>query len=254
MLRKAEALHEYALRAVDGEIGKVKDFYFDDQFWTVRYLVADAGNWLEERLVLVSPYALVSVDEEREIITTNLTREQIENSPPADSDKPVSRQFEVIYHDYYELPVYWQGPYAWGANPYPVPLLREKAMQDEHTVWDSHLRSVRELEGYGIEALDGDIGHIADVMIDEKDWTIRYLVVDTRNWWPGKHVLMSPQWIGRVSWDDRKVYADLAGDTIKDAPDYTHDSVISREYEMELCRHYSREGYWTPGDCASDIV
>ena len=74
MFRKAEALHKYTLGAVDGEIGKVKDFYFDDRFWTVRYLVADTGNWLEERLVLISPYALVSVDEEREIITTNLTK------------------------------------------------------------------------------------------------------------------------------------------------------------------------------------
>ncbi len=117
MLRKAEALYKYTLGAVDGEIGKVKDFYFDDRTWTVRYLVADTGSWLEERLVLISPYALVSVDEEREIITTNLTRKQIENSPPADSDKPVSRQFEALYYEYYGWPAYWYGPYAWGANP-----------------------------------------------------------------------------------------------------------------------------------------
>jgi hypothetical protein len=111
---------------------------------------------------------------------------------------------------------------------------------------------VREVEGYGVGVVDGDIGHIAEFMIDEKDWTIRYLVVDTRNWWPGKHVLMSPRWIERVSWDDRKVYADLARDTIKDAPEYTQDSVISREYEVELFLHYSREGYWTEGNSASD--
>jgi uncharacterized protein YrrD len=251
MFRKAEALHKYTLGAVDGEIGKIKDFYFDDRYWTVRYLVADTGNWLEERLVLISPYALVSVDEEREMITTNLTKKQIEDSPPADSDKPVSRQFEAMYYEYYGWPVYWSGPYAWGANPYPVPL-SERAKQGEQASWDSHLRSVREVEGYGVGVVDGDIGHIADFMIDEKDWAIRYLVVDTRNWWPGKHVLMSPQWVERVSWDERKVYADLAGDTIKDAPEYAQDSVISRAYEIDLYLHYSRESYWTEGNSASD--
>jgi len=253
MLRKAEAFRKYTLGAVDGEIGKVKDFYFDDQHWTVRYLVADTGDWLEERLVLISPYALVSVDEEREIIATNLTKKQIENSPPADSDMPVSRQFEVLYHDYYQWPAYWRGSHAWGAYPYPAPV-RERIREEEQASWDSHLRTIREIDGYGVGTLDGDIGHIAEFVIDDKDWAIRYLVVDTRNWWPGKHVLISPQWIARVSWDEHKVYADLSHDTIRDAPEYTHDSVISREYEIELCRHYSREGYWTKGDCASDTT
>ena len=250
MLRKAEAFHTYTLGAVDGDIGKVKDFYFDDRHWTVRYLVADTGSWLEERLVLISPYALVSVDEERAIVATNLTREKIENSPPAGSDLPVSRQFEVLYHEYYQWPGYWYGSYAWGSSPYPVPL-RESISEDEKTSWDSHLRSVREVDGYRVSAVDGDIGHIAEFIIDDKDWAIRYLVVDTRNWWPGRHVLMSPQWIERVSWDERKAYVGLSRDTIKDAPEYMHDSVITREYEIELCRHYSREGYWMPGECAS---
>ena len=251
MLRKAEALHKYTLRATDGEIGKVKDFYFDDQFWTVRYLIADTGNWLEQKLVLISPYALVSVDDEREIIATNLTRKQIENSPFADADKPVSRQFEALYHEYYQWQGYWYGSLAWEADPYPAPV-REKISQDEQASWDSHLRSVREVEGYGVGAGGGDIGHIAEFVIDDKDWAIRYLVVDTRNWWPGKHVLISPQWIERVSWDDRKVYVDLARDAIKDAPEYPRASVITREYETELFLHYIREGYWTSGNSVAD--
>ena len=251
MLRTAEALHKYTLGASDGEIGKVKDFYFDDRYWTVRYLVADTGNWLEERLVLISPYALVCVDDETELIPTNLTRKQIEDSPPADSDRPVSRQFEVGYYEYYGWPAYWSGLHPWGAYPYPVPH-PENAKEGEEASWDSHLRSAREVEGYGVEAADGEIGHIADFIIDDKDWAIRYLVVDTRNWWPGKHVLMSPEWIERVSWDDQKVHVDLARNTIKDAPEYTPDSVISREYETELGRHYNREGYWAQGGSASD--
>jgi len=250
MLRKDEALHRFTLGALDGEIGKVKDFYFDDQSWTVRYLVADTGNWLEERLVLVSPYALVSVDEEAEIIATNLTRKQIEDSPPADSDKPVSRQFEESYYEYYGWPAYWSGLYPVAAYPFPVPI-DEKAKEAKEASWDSRLRSVREVEGYRVGATDGEIGHITDFIVDDKDWVIRYLVVDTRNWWPGKHVLMAPQWIERVSWDDRTVYVDLTRDTIKDAPEYPQDSVISREYETELCRHYNREGYWTQKGCAA---
>lgn len=251
MLRKTEALRKYTLGAVDGEIGKVKDFYFDDRFWTVRYLVADTGNWLEERPVLISPYALVSVDDEREIITTNLTMEQIENSPPADSDKPVSRQFETLYHEYYQWPAYWYGSFAWGAYPYPA-LVQERISQEHEMSWDSHLRSVGEVDGYGVAALDGDIGHIAGFVIDDEDWAIRYLVVDTRNWWPGKHVPISPQWIARVGWDDQKVHVDLARDTIKDAPEYPRDSAITREYEVELFLHYSREGYWAQAGRPSD--
>ena len=119
MLRKTEALHKYTLGAVDGEIGKVKDSYFDDRYWTVRYLVADTGNWLEERPVLISPYALVSVDDEREIITTNLTRKQIENSPPADSDKPVSRQFEALYHELLSVAGILAGFVCVGSLPLP---------------------------------------------------------------------------------------------------------------------------------------
>ena len=244
MLRKAEALNKYTLGAVDGEIGKVKDFYFDDRYWTIRYLVADTGNWLEEKLVLISPYALVSVDEEGDVIATDLTKKQIENSPSADANKPVSRQFEVIYHDYYQWPEYWYGPYAWGARQFPTPIL-ERISQDEETSWDGHLRSVQEVDGYGVGAADEDIGHIADFVIDDKDWSIRYLEVDTRNWWPGKHVLMSPQWIERVSWDERKVDVDLDRETIKTAPEYLRGSVISREKEIALFLHYSRDGYWT---------
>jgi hypothetical protein len=194
------------------------------------------------------------VDQDGEMITTNLTRKQIEDSPPADSDEPVSRQFEVNYHEYYGWPAYWLGgPYAWGPYPYPYPApADEGAKEAEEKSRDSHLRSMREVDGYRVGAMDGDIGHIADFVIDDKDWTIRYLVVDTRNWWPGKHVLMSPLWAERVSWEDRTVYVDLSRDIIKNAPAYPQDFAISREYEVELFLHYCREGYWTQDDCTSD--
>jgi hypothetical protein len=120
MLNKAKTLTGYKLDCVDGEIGKVKDFYFDDRHWAVRYLVADTGHWLTGKQVLISPYSLVTVLREEEDIVTDLTKKQIENSPSADSDQPVSRQFEADYYQYYGWPAYWNGPYMWGPYPYPV--------------------------------------------------------------------------------------------------------------------------------------
>ena len=120
MLCKAKILKGYTLDSLDGEIGKVREFYFDDQHWTIRYLVADTGNWLAGRQVLISPYALVAVIVEKKHIEINLTKQQIEDSPPLESDKPVSRQFEDEYHGFFGWPLYWGGPYMWGAYPFIV--------------------------------------------------------------------------------------------------------------------------------------
>ena len=115
MLVKAKTFNGYKLDSLDGEIGKVKEFFFDDHHWTIRYLVADTGNWLTGRQVLISPYSLVAVNKEEQSIKVDLTQKQIEDSPSLSSDKPVSRQFEEEYYGYYEVPIYWGGPYMWGA-------------------------------------------------------------------------------------------------------------------------------------------
>ena len=118
MLIKAKALKGYRLHSLDGEIGKVEELYFDDRHWTIRYLVADTGNWLTGREVLVSPYALGDINTGKKDIAINLTKKQIEGSPSLETDKPVSRQFEEDYYSYYGWPLYWDGPYLWGAYPY----------------------------------------------------------------------------------------------------------------------------------------
>lgn len=247
MLREAGKLNKCKLGAVDGEIGKVKDFYFDDRFWTVRYLVADTGNWLTGRLVLISPYAVASVEEDDKIIGTRLTMQQIEDSPAPEADLPVSRQFEMQYHDYYRWPYYWYGPYAWAMYPNPVPVV-EPVTAEEKESWDSHLRSVDEVEGYRVGALDDHIGHISDFIIDDESWAIRYLVIDTRDWLPGKHVLLSPGWTTDVDWASRTVTVDLTADAIKHAPEYDRDTPITRDYEVKLFSHYALEGYWGGGE------
>lgn len=245
MLNKAKILNGYKLAGFDGEIGKVREFYFDDQHWTIRYLVADTGNWLTERQVLISPYALAAMNKEEHCITVDLTKKQIEDSPPLNSDKPVSRQFEEAYYGYYGWPVYSAGPYMWGAYPN---LVRDRNQWGKKTrgekSWDPHLRSTYEVSSYFIQAVDGEIGHVDDFIIDDETWAIRYLIIDTRNWWPGKKVLISPQWIRRVSWDKSKVFVNLTREAIRQSPHYTEESLVTRDYETALHRHYDSQGYW----------
>jgi hypothetical protein len=245
MLSKANALKGYKLGGLDGEIGKVKEFYFDDQHWAIRYLVADTGSWLTRRQVLISPYALVAVNEKTQHIAVDLTKRQIEDSPSLNTDKPVSRQFEEAYSEYYGWPVYWGGPCMWGA--YPVIVRdREKWKKNASGVkaWDPHLRSTHDVTGHRIQATDGEMGHVEDFIVDDASWAIRYLIADTRNWWPGKKVLVSPQWIERVSWGQSKVFVHLLRKTIRQAPEYTDAFLLTRDYETELHGHYSRQGYW----------
>ncbi len=245
MLCKAKTLKGYRLDSLDGEIGKVKEFYFDDQHWAIRYLIADTGSWLTGRQVLISPYALGAIIENEQHIVIDLTKKQVEDSPSLDSDKPVSRQFEEAYYGYYGWPTYWGGPLMWGSNPY---LLRDPAKwpgsNQTERAWDPHLRSTNAVSGNHIQADDGEIGHVEDFIIDDETWAIRYLIVDTENWWPGKKILVSPRWIKRVSWNESKVLVDLSRKTIRQSPEYTEESLLTRDYETGLHRHYDLLGYW----------
>jgi len=246
MLSKVKTLNGYSIQNTNAEtIGKVKDIYFDDRHWTVRYLVANTGKWLTGRKVLLSPYALVAVNTDHENIVADLTKKQIEDSPSLDSDKPVSQQFESDYYGYYGWPTYWYGPYSWGYYPY---LERDPAKWGQYNqkdkAWDHHLRSCHEVNGYHIDAEDGEIGHVEDFIVDSETWEIRYLVVNTSNWWAGKKVLISPLWIERVSWSERKVVIDLTRQAIKLSPEFTDKSLVDRDYETSLYGHYNRKGYW----------
>jgi hypothetical protein len=251
MLRSIKALNGFKLGARDGELGKVKDFYFDDTAWTVRYLVAETGTWLSGRQVLISPHAVLRIhDRPEKVVDVNLTKEQVEHSPPIESDKPVSRQFEVAYYDYYSWPVYWGGPWDWGAIPYPGSLETGTpppvpAPTFRRAKGDPHLRSSSELLCYSIQALNDLFGHVADLILDDEPWAIRYFVVDTRNWWPGKKVLLPQQWIAWVSWPEARVYVDLDRDTVKGAPEYNPSVPLTRDYETSLFNYYGREPYWS---------
>ncbi len=247
MLSKVKSLIGYSIQNTGDEtIGKVKDIYFDDRYWTVRYLVANTGNWLTGRQVLISPYALVAVNADHENVIADLTKKQIEDCPLLGSDIPVSQQYEESYYGFYEWPTYWDGPNSWGYLPY-VERNREKwngFPNNNQKKYDHHLRSCHEVTGYAIQAEDGDIGHVEDFIIDADTWEIRYLVVNTSNWWAGKKVLISPLWIESVSWRERKVVIDLTRQAIKRSPEFTDKSLVDRDYETHLYGHYNRKGYW----------
>ncbi|SLM32366.1 PRC-barrel domain protein (fragment) [Desulfamplus magnetovallimortis] len=193
-------------------------------------------------------YALESANKDDKLLTVTLTKKQIEESPSLNSDKPVSRQFEETYYGYYGWPMYWDGPYMWGSSPRIVRDSGQwKVINKVETQWDPHLRSTKAVYGNNIQAEDGEIGHVEDFIIDDDTWAIRYLVIDTKNWWPGKKVLISTKWLDHISWTQSKVFVNLTRDTIKKAPEYTDESLMLldyRKYEAGLHEYYKQEGYW----------
>jgi hypothetical protein len=255
VLGTMKALDGFTIRATDGDIGTVTEGYFDDLSYAVRHIVVDTGGWLGDRKVLISPIAVRATDWEHKRIAVALTKAQVEKSPSIDTDKPVSRQHEVAYYDYYGYTPYWTGPYLWGAYPYPYaeagPSL-EKADLELEPRWDwesrerddPHLRSSRAVTGYHIEATDGGIGHVEDFLVDDVAWAIRYMIVDTTNWWAGKKVLVAPAWIQRVDWAESKVHVALTRALIRTSPDYDPTRPVERAYETQLCGHYGRPRYW----------
>lgn len=245
MFYTVRSLKGYGLESKDGPIGCVDQFYFDDKHWTVRYLVAETKAWLAGRQVLLSPHALASVDEENHRIGVDLTKAEIEGAPSPGTHLPVSRQFETSFYGYYGWPMYWSGPYVWGNYSY---LKRDRkrweAATPPHKKRDSHLRSTDEVGAYHVEAKGGEIGHIEDLVVDDKTWAIRYVVVGTHNGWPGKKVLLATRWIERVSWGQSKVYFGLTREAIRNAPEYTGQTPITYEYEQALHKYHDIPGYW----------
>jgi len=233
----------HAIRTADGDLGKVDEFYFDDQTWTIRYVVAETGNWLSGRKVLISIVAFGKPDFESDTFSVNLTRAQVRSSPDIDTQRPIYRQQEVELHEHYRWP--WRGGYGGTFGTTPLPLSADEVLAEQENTEsgrrdDPHLRSTRQVTGYHIHATDGQIGHVEDFMIDDEDWAIRFLVADTHNWLPGKKVILSPKWIKRVQWADSSVHFDLTRDFVKNSLEYDPSRPISRDYEAFLLDHFGR--------------
>jgi len=210
MLYSIQQRYGEKLRATDGEIGHVRDFYFDDKTWTIRYLVADTGGWLSGRQVLISPHAFGHIYPNGKVLLVNLTREQIEMSPSIDEHKPVSRQHEEEYHRYYGYPYYAETWPLWGLATYPVVAPPPPATVAKTDGVDSHLRSTRVVKGYKVEGIDGGIGAVADFLISGRNWMLREMLVESGHWYSGKEIHIPIENISRISYNESTVYVDAA--------------------------------------------
>ena len=219
MLRSLRQLYGKKLGASDGDIGHVKDFYFNDQQWAIRYVVADTGSWLSGRLVLIPPHAFGNLPQDADCLPVNLTRQQIENSPAIESHKPVSLQYQA----------YWDGCETWGAGGFPEAPPPPPLMPSEPGSDDLHLQSTQALNGYPIKTCEGAIGHVIDFIMDDKSWAICHLVVETGHWYSHKEIVISPKHIDRISYEESKVFVNVTKEAILEAPQY-HVSPLGEAY------------------------
>lgn len=240
MLRSIKDITTYSIRAKDGEIGNAKDVLFDDRRWVLRYLVVDTGNWLTGKKVLVSPLNLLKPDvgESPRLFPLALTKEQIKKSPLLNEDAPISRQFEAEYANYYNHDFYWFSPETYAAKDRASdPITHSENLKD---IRESHLRSTDELMGYHIEAEDGEFGHVEDFIIQDETWTVKYLVIDSRNWLPGKKFLVDINWIHDFQWGNKSATVRLTQEQIEQSPEYHPGEPINVDYLNRLYDYYGK--------------
>ena len=247
MLRRLEPLYTYEVRAWDGPVGTVHDFLFDDLEWKLRYLVVETAEWLSGRRVLLVPDALQTAHGEEKVLPINLSREQVANSPPLETEQPVSRQYQVALHTHYEWPFYWTNLSPLGTAPAALPLDEPEApaATEVEAESDEHLRSVRVVTGYDLAARDGEIGHLKDFIVNDENWAIFYMLIDTSSWLlPGKQVILPPTWVTQIDWDTGDIVVDLNRQAIRNSPEFDPDELVDRAYEERLYQYYERPGYW----------
>lgn len=249
MLLSAKYLTNYSIEAKDGNIGQVHSFLFDDQKWIIRYLVVDTGLWLSGRKVLITPSAIGKPEGQMRVFPVDLNKEEIKKSPDIDTDKPVSREQEQDLHKYYNWAAYWGGPLGLAVTPLgPIPVEEEEikeAAEAEEEPQTNHLRSTKEVIGYSLHAVDGDIGHVDDFIIHQENWLIRYMVVDTSHWLSGRKVIIPPDWISKIDWPQAKVIVDVSKEVVKKSPEFNPSAPVNREYEIRLYDYYGRPKYWS---------
>ena len=248
MLWNASGLNGFSIKASDGTLGGVTDLLFEDISWVIRWLVVDTGNWLADRKVLLPISVLGPPSQARHDVPVKLTMQQVKDSPVIDMDQPVSRQMEFNVYDYYGFDPYWGRGVLSTTNCDVAPSLmslRPSANKPQNAICseaqvvsgDSHLRSMISVTGYHIHAIDGDIGHADGFLVEDTSWSVRYIKIDTKNWWPGEKVLISPRSIRAIEATDRLIQLDVSRQKVKDAPRYHPAVTVDGAYE-ELFRKY----------------
>jgi hypothetical protein len=230
MLWTVSSLNGDVVAASDGRIGAIVGFLFEDTNWHIRWAVVKTGAWLLGRKALIPVAVLRHPGAEGHEFPVALTMQQVRESPGLDTDRPVSRQMETCIFDHYGWRPCWGdglvfGAYGFGdvipASPFPEPTAEEREMLDaQRSRDDPHLRSTTAVTGYHVNASDGQIGHIDDFLIEDTDWTIRSLVVETKTRWAGHKVLISTELVKDFDWHDRRVDIDAERRLIEASPEY----------------------------------
>ncbi len=247
MKRSIKDLIGFSIEAKDGPKGKVKDFLFDEDSWIVRYIEADFGSFFNKKKVLIPRNYLNKPHWDQKEFPLDLNKESIENCPELDDEMPVSREYEKLLSQHYNYSYYW--PYTYiapaGAGIYfPTRPLRVPTRVIDESEVDTHLRSFSEVKDYDISTLDGKLGHLDDLIVDDIDWQIVYAIVDTSNWQPwSKKVVLSITWLKEISFLNGEVSVNLHTDTVKEAPEYDPDQPIESAYEESLYRYYNKSFY-----------
>jgi sporulation protein YlmC with PRC-barrel domain len=247
MLRVLSDLERYTVSAMDGEVGSVIDLLFDDEHWTIRYLVAETGGFFVQRQVLISPVSFRQVEWSMRQFHVQLSLENVKNSPSVDVHAPVSRQQERAHAKHYGYTNYWGRGGLWGVGSHPSLLagtaeapgddaLPERLDETD----DAHLRSAREVRGYELRGNDEMVGNVDDFIIDDQTWQVRYLVITTSDHWFAKQVLIAPQWTSSISWEKKTAFVDISREAIQRCPEWNANAAINREYEKRLYDYYGR--------------
>jgi sporulation protein YlmC with PRC-barrel domain len=255
MFRTSKQLKACTLLARDGEIGRVTDLYIDTEQWALRYFVVDPGKWTKHRQVLIAPESVDAAEWGSHRLPVDLTRDQISRSPGIETDQPVSRQYEAAMRKHYGWQPYWGMVYVdpLGVTALPAPPVLPAPIADQELAGDHHLFSANSVDGYRVLASDGEIGHIEDLIIDERNWAVRYLVVATRNWLPGRKVILSPWWATEIDWREERIHMDLDRESIRNSPPYDPDKTLTLEDAGELHDHYNRP-HWNEAEAVADTI
>jgi hypothetical protein len=244
MVFSVSDLKGVSLHATDGDIGSLRDLYFDEEGWVVRYFVVETGPLIFGKEVLLSPASVEAIDPRARRIHVDLTVDEIKGSPSIDVRKPVSRREEERFLQYYNLTPYWAGPDIWATAAYArgLPPLEGEGPEvegaEEQDKAETKLRSCAEIRGYVVEGFDGTAGYVEDFLAEYETWRLRYLVLDTHKLFPGKRVLVSPDWVESIRWADRAVGVGLQTEVIKNAPGYEGITDLEEGYEQSLHEHF----------------
>ena len=258
MLRKLNEIKGFTVQGTEEKLGESSDFYFDQDHFVLRYIVLETDGWLKKEQTLISTDEIEAIDYNKKEIKTAMTAEELENGPGIEKNQPISKLMEEKVVKHYDWPLYWASSAPGGVPNIPAGTkMREKLLdfenlteeekQEREEKLDSNLRSLNEISGYEIQAVDKSFGKVKDLFVDEEDWLIRYLLIDTRKILPSKKVIIAPEWIRHISWDRQQVFVKKTKKEIKNAPKYKEDrakKLVSRDYEKDLYDHYNEPEYW----------